>query len=535
MRPDRTDGKRRKKRSYEYPLENDKKSCAIIIQARMSSRRFQGKMMSRIFDMPLIGYIYRRCAKSAVKKIIVATSDDKSDDVLCNYCKDNGIPVLRGSLDNVLDRYIKAADSLAASHVVRICGDTPFFDISLMDTMLDMLIREGLDYVSLNKETCAAGFYSETVALQALKKAASLACGKEDLEHVTKYIVDHRDKFSVKFLDAGLNPEFAKKARLTIDYPEDIKRANEIIDKLRDKLSFTSEDILDIVRERAAMTGFPQRVEIELASACNLMCTYCPRKHLGSLSGFMKFSLFKKLIDEIAGYPETVLVLHRRGESLLHPDFIEICGYVKGKFKEVQLATNATLLDDSKSKAIIDAAHFISFSLDISEVFNKTRVPAQYGKVENNILHFLKLNKGRVRTQVSMVETQGTPSENREIFTRTWKGKVDRIRIYEEHSRDGRFGSLARARGERLPCVMPFYETLIYCDGRAGRCNHDWNGMPMGDVNNSTIKSIWNSPLYEDLRRQHRVLCIKDEVCKNCDSWYAKAGKQGTGDVIENY
>jgi len=277
----------------------------------------------------------------------------------------------------------------------------------------------------------------------------------------------------------------------------------------------------------------PKRVEIELASACNLRCTYCPRKYIDGMYGFIDIALFKRLIDEISEYPDTILVLHRRGESLLHPNFIEICNYIKGKFKTIQLATNATLLDDKRSKAIIGALSFISFSIDIPEVFDKTRIPARYSEVESRILKFLDLNKGRVQTQVSMVKTQETPEENAKNFEKIWKGKVDRIRIYEEHSKDGRFGSLGRSRGRRKPCAMPFYEILIYCDGKVGRCNHDWNGEPMGDVNNETIKDIWNNSIYKDLRRQHETLDIIDKVCKTCDSWYPEIGNQKTGETIE--
>ena len=278
---------------------------------------------------------------------------------------------------------------------------------------------------------------------------------------------------------------------------------------------------------------FPRRLEIELANVCNLQCTFCPRKYMEDPQGVMSFFLFQRLVDEIADYPETILVLHRRGESLLHPDFIKICQYLKGKFKEVQLATNSTLLDDMKSKAIIDSVNFISFSIDTPEVFNKTRVPAKYDEVESKILRFLELNKGKIRTQVSMVKTQETPHENPEKFKQIWTKKVDRVRIYQEHSRDGKFGSLLKKRNKRLPCSMPFYEMLIYFDGKVGRCNHDWAGRPMGDVNHSTIKEIWKSSIYEELRKQQKDLNIKDEVCKNCDSWYPEIGKQGTGETIE--
>lgn len=213
----------------------------------MTSERFPGKMLSHLFGMPLVEYMYKRCRKSSVKNVLTATSDAKSDDVLYNYCRENNIPVTRGSLYNVLERYIQAAELVSTDYIIRVCGDTPFVDISLIKILLQILISEKLDYVSLNRQTCAAGFYSEAVTLQALKKTASLAENKEDLEHVTKFIIDNKEKFLTKFIDTDLNPEFITGIRLTIDYPEDLQRANAILDELRDKFSFTSKQILDIV------------------------------------------------------------------------------------------------------------------------------------------------------------------------------------------------------------------------------------------------------------------------------------------------
>lgn len=277
----------------------------------------------------------------------------------------------------------------------------------------------------------------------------------------------------------------------------------------------------------------PKRVELELSNSCNLRCTYCPRSHLKNPSGFMDKKLFIKVIDEITEFPETVLVLHRRGESLLHPEFNALLGYIAGKFKEVQMATNATLLMPDKFEAIIKALTFISFSIDIPQVFDLTRKPAKYSAVENNIKRFLDHNKGRVRTQVSMVETCQTPKENVELFKKIWGGKVDRIRIYEEHSIGGVFGSIRNPRKERKPCIMPFYEMLVYYDGKVGRCNHDWVGEPMGDLNAETIRQIWLNKRYEALRREHSNLKLTDHLCAKCDSWYPEAGEQGTGEVVE--
>ena len=280
-------------------------------------------------------------------------------------------------------------------------------------------------------------------------------------------------------------------------------------------------------------TDFPQRLEVELVSDCNLRCVYCPRHYVNNLKGYMNFELFKKIIDEAKVYRDMIFVLHRRGESMLHPQFNKMLDYISGKFKEVQMATNATVLSKDKFSSIVKALNFLSFSLDTPERFNQTRVPAKYEKVEKNILDFLEFNQGRVKTQASMVKTAQTTEEMVEEFISIWKDRVDRVRIYEEHSSDGNFGSLKNPRAERKPCVMPIYEMLIYDNGKVARCNHDWDSDGMGDVNKNSIKEIWHNQKYEDLRKQHLRLKLTDPICSKCDSWYPEIGNQATGKVIE--
>jgi radical SAM protein with 4Fe4S-binding SPASM domain len=247
----------------------------------------------------------------------------------------------------------------------------------------------------------------------------------------------------------------------------------------------------------------------------------------------MELELFKRIIDEASSYPEMIFVLHRRGESMLHPQFNEMLNHIAGKFKEVQMATNATMLTSEKFEAIVNGLDFLSFSLDTPDRFNETRLPAKYEKVEDKILKFLEFNKGRVKTQASMVKTADTTDEMCIEFTEIWKEKVDRVRIYEEHSADGEFGSLLNPRKERKPCVMPIYEMLIYDTGVVARCNHDWDSDGMGDVTKNTLKEVWLNPKYIDLRQQHLAQKLTDPVCSKCDSWYPEIGNQDTGEVIE--
>ena len=281
---------------------------------------------------------------------------------------------------------------------------------------------------------------------------------------------------------------------------------------------------------------FPHRVEIELVSDCNLKCTYCPRHFVNELQGYVKFELFEKIINELSAKPETVLVLHRRGESMLHPRFNDMLNLVAGKFKEVQMATNATVLSGDKFESIVNGLDFLSFSLDTPHNFNKTRIPANYEKVEKKILAFLDYNKGRVKTQASMVKTASTPDGDCELFMKIWENRVDRVRVYEAHSEDGNFGSLKNPRTPRKPCVMPIYDMLVYENGKTARCNHDWDSDGMGDLNVNTIYEIWHNEKYKELRSQHANVgecAITDTICSKCDSWYPEIGNQGTGEVLE--
>lgn len=281
--------------------------------------------------------------------------------------------------------------------------------------------------------------------------------------------------------------------------------------------------------------AFPRRIEIELAATCNLRCTYCPRRWVDDLDGFIDPRRFDRLVEEASPYPDTILVLHRRGESLLHPEFTSMMERLRGRFRTVQLATNATVLDRRKAEAMMGVVTFLSFSIDTPERYARVRPPMRYERVAENIDTFLAVNAAHgspVETQVSMVRTADATGADVARFTDLWQDRVDRVRVYAEHSADGRFGSLAEGRPVRRPCVMPFYETLVYCDGRVGRCNHDWDGPPVADLDGGRIADVWHGPFYRDLRRQHETLAITDPVCRDCDCWYPREGDQGTGQVV---
>ncbi len=220
----------------------------------MSSSRLPGKMLMQLGGLPLFEWVCRRCMTTgSVKKVVLATSEDESDTLLADKAVSLGFQVFRGSLNNVLDRYIRCAKSEKAEVVVRVCGDSPFVDTGLIKRLLDIYINNDLDYVSVDKETCTAGLDAEVVGLDALEKILSLSSDPDDLEHVTRHIRNHPDLYRVRLIDAG-SKLCNGNLSLTVDTEDDLKMCDCIARSLNlqtgaGRFDFTTDDIARIVGE----------------------------------------------------------------------------------------------------------------------------------------------------------------------------------------------------------------------------------------------------------------------------------------------
>ena len=278
---------------------------------------------------------------------------------------------------------------------------------------------------------------------------------------------------------------------------------------------------------------FPRRVTIELTNTCNYNCIFCPRKLMKKHQGFLGFGLAKKLIDEISRHLPVTVVPFFRGEPLLHPRCFDILKMLKDSGAgPIQLTTNGSLLDKTAAEKILDiGVDFISFSLDTTdpELYERTRRSACFQKVLDNVLAFIELKESKgaafPEIQVSTIETPlHKPGIN--DFVKFWQPKVDRVRVYVEHSRDGNPGSISQELPQfekRLPCKKVFTDLVIYWDGQVALCNHDWTRQEphlIANVNDNSIREIWNSARYEEIRNCHREGNFTQEpLCEHCDHW----------------
>ena len=291
---------------------------------------------------------------------------------------------------------------------------------------------------------------------------------------------------------------------------------------------------------------FPNRVTLELTNHCNLNCVMCPRHHMKGPKGYLAFSLFKRIIDEIVDHRGTALVPFFRGESLLHPDFIAMMTYANDKgIRPIQLATNGTLLTEEVARALLGLElDFVSFSVDSIDpnTYGLIRRGADLTSVLKNIEFFcdLRAQKRLVRPeiQVSVVKTEDTCDGVTE-FVRFWQERVDRVRVYEEHSQDGHFGSLTQDQGsdllkDRRPCLKPFTDMVIYWNGAVALCNHDWDRQEaLGNAAKEAIETVWHNGLYEKARESHLGRGTLEKPCSECDHW--RTGYDEGGLVGEVY
>jgi len=227
----------------------DNPRIAAILQARMGSTRFPGKVLSLIAGKPLIGHIVQRIrATKRIREIILATTEQPGDDDLAIFAKENGVLCYRGEEDDVLARFYGAATQYKVDVIVRICCDDPLIDHIMLNELIDLHTKTQSDYTSTSHvRTFPMGIEAEVFNYEVLKKVFNCASKKYEREHVTPYIYENPKLFKITFLEASgklKRPDL----RLTIDTHEDFRLIKEIFNGLyKDGKLFNSYDVIDFI------------------------------------------------------------------------------------------------------------------------------------------------------------------------------------------------------------------------------------------------------------------------------------------------
>lgn len=201
-----------------------------IIQARMESTRLPGKVLKSVAGMPMLERIVDRiCRSQNLDEVIVATSRNRSDDEIEDFCKKQHILCFRGDERNVLERYYLCAKEYQGEVIMRLTGDNVFVDAEIIDQAIDVfLLEEQLDYLYY-REGLPLGVAVEVFTMEALERANKETGHPDCQEHVTLYMHRNPDTFScMKYVAKEDYGSF----RLTMDTAEDYQVITMLYERL---------------------------------------------------------------------------------------------------------------------------------------------------------------------------------------------------------------------------------------------------------------------------------------------------------------
>jgi spore coat polysaccharide biosynthesis protein SpsF len=211
----------------------------------------------------ILRQIERVARARRIERLVVATSENPSDDELARVVAGAGVQVHRGPLRDVMARFIGALDAHGpAEHVVRLTGDCPLADPAVIDATIEHVTSAGADYGSNTppRRTFPKGLDVEVMTAGALRSAAARAASPEEYEHVTWGLHHHPDLYRQAYFSQDADEG---EVRWTVDFPHDYEFVRAVYGALYPaNPAFTSNDVRNLVRGRPdlATLGGERRV-----------------------------------------------------------------------------------------------------------------------------------------------------------------------------------------------------------------------------------------------------------------------------------
>lgn len=204
-------------------MRPDQPVCAIV-QARMSSRRFPGKVLAPFRGRPVILHVLDAVARALPDApVMVATSTDESDDPLDAYLRARGVDVRRGPLDDVFERFRQVLADRSERWVLRVCADSPLIDPGLMRRVVERAVTSDADIVTTTQpRTFPKGQSPEVVRVSTLMEVPPDLLTAGHREHVTSVFYEHGGRYRV--VNVIAEPGMPSGESQAIDSIEDLHR-----------------------------------------------------------------------------------------------------------------------------------------------------------------------------------------------------------------------------------------------------------------------------------------------------------------------
>lgn len=283
------------------------------------------------------------------------------------------------------------------------------------------------------------------------------------------------------------------------------------------------------------LLSYPRYVEVETVNACNARCPMCTIDEWERSSPTMKDELFDRIADDLIAHADQLkrVSLYRDGEPLLDKKLPQRIAKLKnGGIRKVTISSNVSLLDEAKSRELLEAGlDILIMSIDSlkKDVFESIRVRLNFEQVLKNALRFIELRDSiRPETQIWMrMIRQDSNQDEWPEYHEFWKTKLastDRIyhhNIFNWGGQLSEFKPLAYSYEPNLPCVSLWSLLVIFANGDVPLCNVDFNNKHQtGNVRDHSIEDLWRSRAMAERRQMHldgRKACI--DLCAKCNVW----------------
>jgi len=236
-----------------------KRNNLAVLQARMSSNRLPGKVLMEVNGKPMIYWQIQRILQSKeISKLVIATSDCPTDDVLVKYLESINCDIVRGSLDDVLARFIKVENIYNPDSIIRLTGDCPLVMPELIDFMIKKFYKVKVEYLSnIIELTYPDGLDIEIIKAGTLSKLTAMNLLNNEREHVTLGIINRLDRFST-FNVANLND--LSRYRWTVDTEGDLVFVRGIFKVFTSReTEFNFEDLMDYFKAHPHLNRLKHR------------------------------------------------------------------------------------------------------------------------------------------------------------------------------------------------------------------------------------------------------------------------------------
>ena len=284
----------------------------------------------------------------------------------------------------------------------------------------------------------------------------------------------------------------------------------------------------DVYPKKYLIDKYPPFIQIEPTSICNFRCIFCfqtdetfSNKSTGYM-GNMLFETYKRIVDQIENNVEFIS-LASRGEPLICREIDKMLEYSAGKFLNLKLNTNASLLTEKYAHAILSGgAQTLVISADAAEepLYSQYRVNGSLDKIIENLETFQRIKEqhyphSKLITRVSGVHVN-EDEQNMDSMIDFWGSLVDQVSFVKYNPWENTYKT--KPNNINKPCSDLWRRMFIWYDGVINPCDSDYKStLAVGDINKHTIEELWNGEKYSELREKHQNSNRQSlEPCRRC-------------------